>query len=179
MSFHGDHHRSSSGQGRRRGPNDGSSQPFDAQAFGAHPFSMMMGGGGLAGGSSIFDDFFGRSNPFDDPFFQRPMGMMGMFGGSMFGRTPSAMGVDSFFDRSGFFSPSSHGAFLEQHPVNLPTQAQPVSSCFSFLLFSPFPLLNFFRYKLIVIFPFSESIALSICFLQTICLICDHAIVRG
>ena len=57
MSFHGDHHRASSGQGRRRGPNDGASQPFDAQAFGAHPFSMMMGGGGLGGGSSIFDDF--------------------------------------------------------------------------------------------------------------------------
>ena len=92
----------------------------------------MMGGGGLEGGSSIFDDFFGRSNPFDDPFFQRSMRMMGMFGGSMIGREPSAMGINSFFDRSGFFSPPSHAAFLEQHPVNIPTQAQLVSSSFFF-----------------------------------------------
>lgn len=81
----------------------------------------------MMGGSSLFDDFFSR-DPFDDPFFTRPMGMgmgSGLLGGGLFGgRSPfgmmgMGMGMNSFFDHSAFFS-RPDGSLLDHQSFRPP-----------------------------------------------------------
>ncbi|KAK9147883.1 hypothetical protein Scep_006640 [Stephania cephalantha] len=92
------------GGGRdRRGDFFGFNDPFEGfGGFGGF-------GGGFGGHQSLISSFFGGRDPFDDPFFTRPLGPT-MFGPGMFG--PSMFGP-----RPGFFDDRPASGFLDNRPA--------------------------------------------------------------
>ncbi|KAK9143390.1 hypothetical protein Syun_012790 [Stephania yunnanensis] len=92
------------GGGRdRRGDFFGFNDPFEGfGGFGGF-------GGGFRGHQSLISSFFGGRDPFEDPFFTRPLGPT-MFGPGMFG--PSMFGP-----RPGFFDDRPASGFLDNGPA--------------------------------------------------------------
>ncbi|KAJ4952960.1 hypothetical protein NE237_029792 [Protea cynaroides] len=80
----------------------------------------FAGFGGFGSHGSLIPSLFGGRDPFDDPFFTRPLGGMSgpsMFGPSMFG--PSMFGPSMFGSRGSFFGDSpafGPSGVIEQEP---------------------------------------------------------------
>ena len=79
------------------------------------PFAGLGGFGGFGDHRSLLSNFFGGRNPFDDPFFTRPLGGMfdsnpGFFGSS--GSPFMNMHPSGFFEHQG----SSGSPFMNMHP---------------------------------------------------------------
>ncbi|XP_077245134.1 glycine-rich protein isoform X2 [Tasmannia lanceolata] len=68
------------------------------------PFGAFGSFGGIGGHRSLMSNFFGGRDPFDDPFFTRPVG-------SMFG--PSMLGPSMFGSEGSFFVDSPNVGFLD------------------------------------------------------------------